>query len=243
MDLIGRLWHEWAAFSQPLIFFKVSSVPRLSCHICHLPPPTGEALFRHIWELFECCWERAPACTVAVFVILIRAINCSLSLLFPPQNWMATDARCGCCINICIYIHFKHLARIPQQQHGAGEEGGLNRTQWLVLSVMEMFLNPAAFIWQRTIIHLVFSCLSLSEKTLQIQFAFNISDKLTHRLSRNTRLLSFVLYVRLLLCKENHFAVLSVFCIYAAFLFFKEIKYLLTFCFLLILLLRIGFHS
>lgn len=63
VDLIGRLWHEWAAFSQPLIFFKVSSVPRHSCHICHLQPPTGKALFRTdigtFWRSYQYCSESA----------------------------------------------------------------------------------------------------------------------------------------------------------------------------------------
>lgn len=132
--LIGRLWHEWAVFSQPLIFFKVSSVPLQSCHICHLQPPTGEALFRTDIGTFgrscQYCSESVLVCSISVFVILIRAINSSRNIqpepavAVPTQNWMATNAQCGCHINICIYIEFKHLAHVPQQ-HRAREERGV----------------------------------------------------------------------------------------------------------------------
>lgn len=74
--LIGRLWHEWAAFSQPLIFLKFSSVPRHACHICHLQPPTGKTLFRTdirtFWRSYQYCSESVLACTAALFVILIN---------------------------------------------------------------------------------------------------------------------------------------------------------------------------
>lgn len=77
VDLIGRLWHEWAAFSQPLIFFKVSSVPRLSCHICHLQPSHRRGF---VWNRYWDFLKELPILLrayllVAVFVSLFRAIN------------------------------------------------------------------------------------------------------------------------------------------------------------------------
>lgn len=137
-NLIGRLWHAWAALSQPLIFFKVSSVPRHSCHICHLKTPTGRALFRtELYKGVTSIFQRVQlVCTVRVFVILIGDNSSSKNLQSEPtvavssQNWMATNAQCGCRISIYIYKQFRHLAHVHSNTmtEGEGVQGHLNRT-------------------------------------------------------------------------------------------------------------------
>lgn len=74
-------------------FFKVSSVPRLSCHICHLQPSHRRGfVWNRYWDFLKELPILLRACLlVAVFVSLFRAINWNIraepAVDVPTENW------------------------------------------------------------------------------------------------------------------------------------------------------------
>lgn len=145
--------------------FLLSPAVLVTSVICNLP--RERLCLEQISELFEGVTNTVQrvrlACSVTVFVILIRAINSSrniqpvsLLLLFRPKTEWPPMWQRGCHINICIYILFRHLAHVLQQ-HWIREEGGrFNRTHWLLPSVLEMFYEYQHNNWQCSTMHFIF---------------------------------------------------------------------------------------
>lgn len=72
-------------------FLRFSSVPRHSCHICHLQPPTGKALFRTdigtFWRSYQYCSESAAR----------LHCNSICNFNWSHQRHHKHSARAGCC--------------------------------------------------------------------------------------------------------------------------------------------------